>query len=842
VKKKYIWDIESKSLLNSDWVDYNASPYKLKDDRFVHCVGFKDKKTKEKTVFLTDDIYNGRVKEFILDTAEELIGHNTINFDHLVMKSAIGLDYTIGYFDEPDTICGQPIIITDTLVMSKTLNPDRPQHSIDYFGGLLGLEKIDWRAEAIELGLITVADPKGAEFRVFHPRMVPYMERDLDVNDRVHDFLLREWGTWAWERPYQLEKLVKELITRQEHRGFWFNRDKAVEHVKVLDDKMEKLRAIVEPLIPAKPLTKTAMKDYTPPAKQFKKDTTPNAHITNFAEKHGGKIEEVDGVYRVELYGVMHTLPLPPAPIFTHMPATIKDTTHIKGWLVEMGWNPTAFKERDLTVDSKKKKQTKEKFDAAIDKWVDQTFDGPFKEDRMTELADVRGLGITLYHSREMVKHRLKEHDHMKRPLKVYTNPTLTVGVEKEIDPALLGEAMQAKFKYAKEVSEYLTFSHRRNSILGGNVDPDDEEADMEKGWLAVDRINHDHRIPTPADTCGAATTRFKHRLVANIPRVTSLFGEELRELFGVDVLAGFMQMGYDFASLEAMIESHYCWRYDDEDKSYCRSLVGEKPNDVHTLTATKISAAIGKAFGRTPAKTVKYCCAYGGQPARVAKTIGCDIATGKLIYEAYWDAARPLLLLAEKLKAFWERMDDKGGCKKFILGVDGRKIPTRSASALINSLFQSAGVICAKLAMVLHDRKMRAEGLTVDFWTDDWKAKKFVQQLIAYHDEGQLEMHKSMIQWKLFPVSGDFEMTNEKLEKVPTPEAEAAKKAAKEFKKAQDKPWSEIAQSDKGFYLGYCRAGELVVEAVRETSEHFKLNVTLSADYILGRNWAECH
>lgn len=812
---RYVWDIESRGLLDSQRVDYNASPYTLKDSRFIHCVGFKNKETKEKTVFLADDIYNGRVKEFILDTATELIAHNSINFDHLAMKAAIGLDYEIGYGGAPDLVGGKPIIITDTLVMSKTLNPDRPQHSIDYFGGILGLEKINWRAKAVELGLCTHDAPKGAEFLVFHPEMAVYMERDLDVTDRVHDFLIREWGDWDWDDAYNLEKLVKELITRQEHRGFWFNRDKAVEHVKVLDEKMEALRQIVEPLIPPKPLTKTAMKDYTPPAKQFKKDGTPTAHAINFIEKHGGKLEEVDGVYKAELYGTMHTLPLPEGPIFTHMPATIKDTTHIKGWLVEMGWNPTQYKERDLTVDSKKKKLLKEKFDAAVDKWVDQTFDGPFKDDRMQELSEVRGLGITIYHDREMVRAKLKEHDHMKRPLKVYTNPTLTIGQEKEIDPALLSEAMKAKFAYAKEVSEYLTYSHRRNSILGGNVDPDDDEEEMEKGWLSVDRINIDHRIPTPADTCGAATSRFKHRLVANIPRVTSLFGTEMRELFGVDVEAGFYQLGYDFASLEAMIESHYAWRYDDEEKSYCKSLTAAKPNDIHTVTAKKIADVIGQAFSRTAAKPVKYACAYGAQPARVAKTVGCDLATGKLIHEAYWEAAKPLKMLAERLKKYWETT----GGKKFILGIDGRKIPTRSASALINSLFQSAGVICAKRAMVIHERKLRQAGMTVDFWKDDWKNKVFVQQLVAYHDEANLEVHKSLIQWKTFQTE----------------------EAAKAFK-AENPRWSEVGHTAKGYYMGYCLAGELTSEAVRESGEYYKLNVTLLADYMLGRNWAETH
>jgi len=252
----------------------------------------------------------------------------------------------------------------------------------------------------------------------------------------------------------------------------------------------------------------------------------------------------------------------------------------------------------------------------------------------------------------------------------------------------------------------------------------------MEKGWLSVERLEQDGRIPTPADTCGCATSRMKHRLVANVSRTTSLYGQQLRELFGSDVENGFFQLGYDFASLEAMIESHYCWRYDDAEKSYCNSLVQEKPNDVHTKTAAKISAVIGAPFARTPAKSVKYACAYGARPARVAKTVGCSLVMGEQIHKAYWESALPLAELQTRLKTYWETV----GGKKFILGLDGRKIPTRSASAIINSLFQSAGVICAKRSMVIHNRKLKEAGLTVNFWKEDWKKKSFVQQMIAYH------------------------------------------------------------------------------------------------------------
>jgi hypothetical protein len=978
------WDIEATSLLNSDSVDYTASPYKLKDNFKIHSAVFIDVDTDKEYEFVQDDVYK-YAKEFILDSADELIAHNSISYDHTVFKAALGMDFQIGVFEgkkqekfydiKRDSICGKPITITDTLILSKCLNPDRPAHSIEYFGKLHGEAKIDWRAKAIELELITPNAPKGAEFLAYHPEMLVYNKQDVRSNIKTWKFLLREWGDWNWKDAYELEKAVAEIVVRQEHRGFWFNHEKAVEHVRTLDGRMENLRRVVEPLIPPKPIGKTAAKEFVPPKIQFKKDGSLSANILKWVEKHGGKIDQVEGDYHASLYDKMYKLPIPQEPIITHIPAKINDTTHIKNWLIgDLGWEPSAYKERDLTVDAKKRKISKEKYIEACDKYIEQTMSSAFMKDRLEHLE---------VSSEEQMRKKLYKHDHMKRPMKVLTNPTFTVGMEKELDPNLI--KLSEKFAHAADVSSYLTYQHRRNSILGGGIDPDDDE-DIEKGWLSVNRVFQDHRIPTPADTCGAGTGRMKHRICANVPRVTSPFGKEMRELFGVDVADGFFQMGYDFSSLEAMIESHYCWRYDEDDKKYCKSLVLEKPNDVHTKTAEKISEVLGRKFERTPSKSVKYCvpmhtraltrngwkhfndliigeevlgydpvsktkkwtrvtdkiffdscevfefgnswtkfqataehrwfvkqrreystgkpnfsvrnsvdevritsqlntesniimnapwgigedayavyrptminildgkytsdwtqrvlnmshdqrvsflegfmvadghhtgsiwnwaqnvgdiqeaallasylvhdgavqvthkkgwndrpmkhvrltkkshrglqtskmvslgeqpvwcittelgswvmrqgdvititgncCAYGGQPKRVAKTVGCSLGDGKIIYDAYWQSAQPLAKLADKLKQYWETT----GGKKFILGLDGRKINTRSASALINSLFQSAGVICAKRSMVIHDRMLKKEGLSVDFWLEDWKNRVFVQQLIAYH------------------------------------------------------------------------------------------------------------
>lgn len=110
--------------------------------------------------------------------------------------------------------------------------------------------------------------------------------------------------------------------------------------------------------------------------------------------------------------------------------------------------------------------------------------------------------------------------------------------------------------------------------------------------------------------------------------------------------------------------------------------------------------------------------------------------------------------------------------------------------------------------------------------------------------DEAQLEVSKSLVTFKTFPVKGWGEAVEGKM--LDLDEARAAKAAAIEYKAAIEKEtgkkWSDVMKGPRGYFIGYCRAGELAVEAVVEAGRHYKLNVDLSAGYMLGRNWAECH
>src|SRR5699024_3865168 len=119
-----------------------------------------------------------------------------------------------------------------------------------------------------------------------------------------------------------------------------------------------------------------------------------------------------------------------------------------------------------------------------------------------------------------------------------------------------------------------------KSSIAGGKLDDVDYEDEYpDTGYLSMYR-EEDERVSTPAIEIGAGTQRYRHISIANIPRVTSVYGEELRSLFGCG--KGMYQFGFDFSSLEARIQGHYVLPFNGEELAV--SLLAEKPNDLHSI------------------------------------------------------------------------------------------------------------------------------------------------------------------------------------------------------------------------------------------------------------------
>jgi len=671
-----ILDAEATGLLTHESLNYNVLPYKLKNTFKVHCIVVKELKGmiyKFTPANLGD--FPSLCKKFT-----KIIGHNIIDYDLLVLELHFGIKFDV----DPFTLDGRSIQICDTLVLSKLLNPDRlGGHGLEAWGNRLSFYKGDFG--------------KLNDWSTFSQAMLDYCEQDVNLNHKVYDHLIiQEWRNWDWEAAFELEQICRHYITIQSHFGFVFDRDLARSCVTDLNEKMATIEAQIEPLLPPKLLNKTKMKEFTPPKIQIKKSGELSSHMGNFIEKHGMALDKDDyGDLSVSYQGNTWVLPMAAEPIKQAEPTRLADQDSIKQYLLKQGWEPTEWKEKDLTVNTKKQKLTDEKYVKAVERYLDQTMNSEYTDFRLKHLK-VRP---------EQLKKKLMLHDR-KKPLRVLSSPSLTIGTEKKLCLDLV--ALGKKFDWVGNLVLWLTYRHRRNSI----------ESPKGTGWLNDQRTLVDGRIGTPADTLGTNTFRYTHKGVANVPRSTSLYGEFMRALFGVS--GGNYQIGSDSAGLEARVEGHFTQQFEGG-VEYAAALTAEKPNDLHTVNAVKMGVP------RDTSKAVKYATTYGAQVKKIAKMLGISQAEAEAIFEAFWEASLPLKILKERVVGYWKTK----GRSVFILGIDGRKLMTRSEHSLLNVLFQSTGAVVMKRQMVMYMRKLKDRGLYSNPFRD---SSIKATQMMHYH------------------------------------------------------------------------------------------------------------
>lgn len=82
----------------------------------------------------------------------------------------------------------------------------------------------------------------------------------------------------------------------------------------------------------------------------------------------------------------------------------------------------------------------------------------------------------------------------------------------------------------------------------------------LKKAIFLIIEKKENGRVPTPSIEIGSATNRYRHIAIVNLARTTSLYGEHMRTMFGPG--KGKYQQAFDFSSLEARIQGHYCYNY----------------------------------------------------------------------------------------------------------------------------------------------------------------------------------------------------------------------------------------------------------------------------------------
>lgn len=220
-------------------------------------------------------------------------------------------------------------------------------------------------------------------------------------------------------------------------------------------------------------------------------------------------------------------------------------------------------------------------------------------------------------------------------------------------------------------------------------------------------------------------------------------------------------------------------------------------------------------AISRDQAKTVRYSISYGAQPPKLAADNGWSMKEAKRIFNEFWAQNAATAALKADLIKFWE-----GTAKNYIIGIDGRKLATRSAHSLLNTLFQSCGVIIMKKAHIISDRKALAEG----YCNDPFIGKPTAISMICYHDEDQKAVVASDFTWKI------FQTKEEAVEYKYRMESETGKR------------YSDVGHTADKYYVAYSRIGEITALALEESATHFNMRSSITGGYMVGRTWKECH
>ena len=279
----------------------------------IWCICAKDLDTGEKYEWTVEssrsDWDNFHV---IFNKATELVGHNIINYDLPTLKK-------IAFW-----IPNENTKITDTLVMSRLANPDRPKpprytgkggpHSLEAWGYRVGKGK-----------------PEHNEWHVFSPDMLRRCREDVEINYLTYYSVASELKDFS-EESIEIEHQIAKIITEQEHYGIRFDVDNAKKFIKYLDKQIEKIDNEILPKLP-----KTLEVIGAPILEPFLKVGGYKKKVKDYLEDAYG--HDVSG-FRHRKNAPLDGLVGGPFQRVRFVSFDIGSTTKIKDYLLENGWQP----------------------------------------------------------------------------------------------------------------------------------------------------------------------------------------------------------------------------------------------------------------------------------------------------------------------------------------------------------------------------------------------------------------------------------------------------------------------------------------------------------------------
>ena len=223
--------------------------------------------------------------------------------------------------------------------------------------------------------------------------------------------------------------------------------------------------------------------------------------------------------------------------------------------------------------------------------------------------------------------------------------------------------------------------------------------------WVSA--IKDDGRVHGFVIPNGAITGRMTHRNpnMAQVPSVHSPYGKECRSCWVVD--EGNVLLGVDASGLELRMLAHYM-----DDETYIKEILD---GDIHTA-----NQKAAKLKSRNQAKTFIYALMYGAGDEKLGKVVEGNTSDGRRAREYFFDNN-------PAFKSLRDRVTRAAG-KKFLKGLDGRKLFIRNNHAALNTLLQGAGAIVMKKGLEILSNRLNLSSTP----------HKFVANI---HDEWQIEV-----------------------------------------------------------------------------------------------------
>lgn len=699
-----------------------------------------------------------------------IVIHNIFGYDLQMFKKMFGTTYDM--FADPKcmgTLNGKQVNLFDSLSMSRTLYPDRPlprgcpEMVKNPVTGKMkpvgphGLEAWGLRVANVK---VAIEDWRGLPLWKYCDRII----EDVIINEMVWTALMEEIACDGklvddkrfmfkderdakkmklinWKDAMRRGMLTDYLMVEQEIQGVTFDEEAALKLRDRIDVMMRDIEGDVEPGLPKKEMAKSAQPTFPskpfkgdgslsgtgwkwleklgyninwealdfkgPPAKAFKADGSLTAASIKYCNDHEVTDESVMAQFIRDQNAKQTTLiPMSPEDMARALldiknqtmpdimiPMRIGNQDDVKKYLIrDAGWKPTLWRSKDVTKDQFKKQRPDNEVDALVREYIEQLDQVEYRD----LILEYLGITLKAWQDKEKMYKLLR-----RKARGLPTSPQL-----KDMS-GLCPNLEKVDGHMAKQIVKWLSLRNRR-SVL----DPLKEEK-VDTGWLNHPRLRIDGKLP--ARYSGITNTgRRKHTIVANVPKPDEkvLLGKEMRALFKAS--EGKYQVGIDGSNLEGMIAAWGAYEFDGG--AYLRIMEME---DAHTRNAEAYTKAAGKKVSRGEGKGVTYGIMYGAQAAKIASMLGISLEKAQAVIDAFWDSNIGLKGRREALEKFWEQTG-----KRFIYGLDGRKIYTRSKHSLLNAYQQNGGAALFDLVGILLHWQLVKRG-----WYDEG-----VRRIIYYH------------------------------------------------------------------------------------------------------------